>query len=39
MSKLVTVKEYAKLFNISLGTIYKYIKVDKHTDLSKSHDG
>ena len=29
MSKLVTVKEYAKLFNISLGTIYKYIKVDK----------
>ena len=29
MSKLVTVKEYAELFNISLGTIYKYIKADK----------
>ena len=29
MSKLVTVKEYAKLLDISLGTIYKYIKADK----------
>ena len=29
MSKLVTVKEYAKLFNISLGTVYKYIRIGR----------
>ena len=29
MSKLVTVKEYAKLFDMSLGTVYKYIRIGK----------
>ena len=29
MSKLVTVKEYAELFNISLGTVYKYIRIGR----------
>ena len=36
MSKLVTVKEYAKLFNISLGTVYKYIRIGRLKAQRKS---